>query len=290
LLVRDHYDRVDLETAEGCGLHDPLYRDYHADAGFELPSDAVRPFLGEAGNRTRTGYTYRAQGGGEKQRYDPQKALEQVRRHARAFLDARIARLHRAGALLDQQAISLCVYNADTFGRFWYEGPRFIEALFREGAARQDIQFMNPGEYLFKQDRTSMQTMSPEFSSWGFNGYGEMWLDASNDWMYPHSIQALKRMIELAERFPNDSGLKERALNQAAREILLLQAADWPRMLYKQESVEYARHQIEEALGNFTTIYESLGSNYLSTEWLTNLERRHNVFPRINYRIFRRKR
>jgi hypothetical protein len=27
-------------------------------------------------------------------------------------------------------------------------------------------------------------------------------------------------MIELAERFPTDGGLKERALNQAAREIL----------------------------------------------------------------------
>ncbi|MDR2480323.1 MAG: hypothetical protein LBD48_13580 [Treponema sp.] len=27
----------------------------------------------------------------------------------------------------------------------------------------------------------------------------------------------------------------------------------------------------------------------MSTEWLTSLERRHNVFPHINYRVFRRK-
>jgi 1,4-alpha-glucan branching enzyme len=60
-------------------------------------------------------------------------------------------------------------------------------------------------------------------------------------------------------------------------------------MLYKQECAEYARNQIESALRNFTTIYEALGSNYISTEWLTNLERRNNVFPNINYRIFRRK-
>jgi 1,4-alpha-glucan branching enzyme len=279
-----------LKLGENGDPCDPLYRDAHADAGYELPAYAIHPFLGEAGSRTRTGYAYWAQGSGEKQRDDPAQALEQVRRHARSFLDARIVRLNRASVLMDQSAFSLCVYNADTFGRFWYEGPQFIETLFREGAARQEVQFMNPGEYLFKQDQASIQTMSPEFSSWGSNGYGEMWLDASNDWMYPHSIRALERMIELAERFPNDSGLKERALNQAAREILLVQAADWPRMLYKQESVEYARHQIEDALCNFTTIYESLGSNYISTEWLTNLERRHTVFPAINYRIFRRKR
>ena len=97
-------------------------------------------------------------------------------------------------------------------------------------------------------------------------------------------------MTEIAERFPDETGLKERALNQAAREILLGQASDWTKMLYKQEFPEYARNQIEENLRNFTTIYEALGSNYISTEWLTNLERRHNIFPSINYRVFRKKR
>jgi 1,4-alpha-glucan branching enzyme len=61
-------------------------------------------------------------------------------------------------------------------------------------------------------------------------------------------------------------------------------------MLNTQDHAEYARGQIEMSLRNFTTIYEALGSNYLSTEWLTNLERQHNFFPGINYRVFRRKR
>ena len=117
-----------------------------------------------------------------------------------------------------------------------------------------------------------------------------MWLDASNDWIYRHTVRSLERMVELAERFPNESGIKERALNQAAREILLAQTSDWTKCLYKQESVEYARNQLEGALRNFTTIYEALGSNYISTEWLTTLEQRHNIFPTMNYRVFRRKR
>jgi 1,4-alpha-glucan branching enzyme len=117
-----------------------------------------------------------------------------------------------------------------------------------------------------------------------------MWLDSSNDWMYRHLSRGFNRMVELAERFPDDTGLKERALNQAARELLLAAASDWPKMLYKGDSTGFARNQIEEALRNFTTIYEALGSNYISTEWLTNLEKRHNVFPAINYRVFRRKR
>jgi 1,4-alpha-glucan branching enzyme len=96
-------------------------------------------------------------------------------------------------------------------------------------------------------------------------------------------------MVEIAERFPSNTGLKERALNQAAREILLVLSSDWAKMLYRQENAGYARNQIESSLRNFTTIYEALGSNYISTEWLTQLEKRHNIFPQINYRVFRRK-
>jgi 1,4-alpha-glucan branching enzyme len=149
---------------------------------------------------------------------------------------------------------------------------------------------MTPAEYLYKQNSADFQTLVPEFSSWGVNGYAETWLDASNDWMYRHTMHAMERMIEIAERFPGDSGLKERILNQAAREILLVMSSDWPGMLYKQEFAEHARQQIESLLRNFTTIYEALGSSYISTEWLTNLERQDSIFPHINYRVFRRKR
>jgi 1,4-alpha-glucan branching enzyme len=131
--------------------------------------------------------------------------------------------------------------------------------------------------------------MVPEFSSWGNDGYAETWLDASNDWIYRHVFRSIRRMIEMTERFPNDTGLKERALNQAAREILLSLGADWPKMLYLGKQPEYAREKIEETLRNFTTIFESLGSNYISTEWLTDLEKRHSIFPFLNYRVFGRK-
>ena len=129
----------------------------------------------------------------------------------------------------------------------------------------------------------------PEYSSWDTGGYAGGLLDSSNDWLYRHLNRSINRMIELAERFSRNSGLKERALNQAAREILLAMSSDWPAMLSRQSCTDYARRQIEDSLRNFTTIYEALGSNYISAEWLTNLERRHDIFPNINYRVFKRK-
>jgi 1,4-alpha-glucan branching enzyme len=290
VLIRDYYAHRDLFESNGI-CFSPEYRDYSEDAGYELKRELIEPFLGERGTRMPTGFKYYARScsSSEKAIYDAEKARDLAAVHARQFLDNRLHLLGQAETLMSEIPISLCTFEADNFGRFWHEGPVFLETLFREGAAREDLHFMNPQEYLFKQDIPQMETVMPEFSSWGTNGYAEMWLDSSNDWMYRHVIRSLNRMVELAERFPNDSGLKERALNQAAREILLVQASDWPRMLYNQEFPDFARNQIEVGLRNFTTIYEALGSNYISTEWLTRLERRHRIFPNINYRVFRRK-
>jgi 1,4-alpha-glucan branching enzyme len=290
VLIRDYHARRELFEASGI-CFSPEYRDCSEDAGYELGRELIKPFLGEGGIRLPTGFKYyaRSRSSAQKPIYDTEKARDLAGAHARQFLDSRLHLLGQAETLMSESPVSLCAFEADNFGRFWHEGPIFLETLFREGAAREDMRFMNPQEYLFKQEISRMETVMPEFSSWGTNGYAEMWLDSTNDWMYRHVIRALNRMVELAERFPNDSGLKERALNQAAREILLVQASDWPRMLYNQEFSGFARNQIEIGLRNFTTIYEALGSNYISTEWLTRLERRHCIFPNINYRVFRRK-
>jgi len=284
---RDFYAVGDIERMAA----EEIYRDNNRDAGYELPAGDISPFLNADGERRMTGFKYWQLSArqGRNAVYNPDAAADKAVEHARAFLENRLARLAEAGKNMEGIPVSLCAFKADSFGRFWHEGPAFIEALFRLATSYRELQFLTPAEYLYKQNIISIQTSVPEFSSWGYNGYAETWLDASNDWMYRHLIRSAERMTELAERFPDDTGLKERALNQAAREILLAQCSDWPKLLYKQESTEYARSRIENALRNFTTIYEALGSNYISTEWLTCAERRHNVFPNINYRVFRRK-
>ena len=270
---------------------DESYRNNDRDVGYELPPEIVSSFLSMEGERRRTGYKYwaRKADDGQNAVYNPQAASDKIAEHTRAFLESAIARLEEASKNMEEMPISLFAHNADYFGRFWHEGPQFLEELFRMASGYRDIKFVCPSEYIFKQNLSALQVVEPEFSANGSNGYAETWLNVSSDWIYRHLYRAMERMTELAERFPDDTSLKERALNQAAREILLAQSSDWPALLFKQDSTEYARNQAENALRNFTTIYEALGSNYISTEWLTTLERKHNIFPNINYRIFRRK-
>ncbi|MDR1837849.1 MAG: DUF1957 domain-containing protein [Treponema sp.] len=286
IIARDFYAVQEIEKIS----NDELYRNNDRDVGYELPPETVSQFLTAKGERRRTGYKYWPRCENTSNAiYNQQAACDRAVEGARAFLEKTISRLEEASKYMDEAPLCLYAHNADNFGRLWYEGPQFLEALFRMACGYRDFQFICPSEYIFRQDLSSIQVTSPEFSSWGINGYAQTWLDVSNDWIYRHLIRSMERMTELAERFPDDSGLKERALNQAAREILLAQSSDWPSMLYRQDSTEYAKNQAENALRNFTTIYEALGSNHISTEWLTSLERRHNFFPNINYRIFRRK-
>jgi 1,4-alpha-glucan branching enzyme len=96
-------------------------------------------------------------------------------------------------------------------------------------------------------------------------------------------------MAELVDRFPDEKGLKLRTLNQAARELLLAQASDWPFIIKTGTTVPYAERRVKSHIHNFNTIYESLCRNTVKTEWLTKLEKRNNIFKDIDYRMFKRK-
>ncbi|MCL1837322.1 MAG: DUF1957 domain-containing protein [Treponema sp.] len=283
VLARDFNASSDIAMMQ----KDGCFRDNSRDIGYELPPQMLGMFLARNGARIGTGYQYWNAAGG---RYDSDAAGAASAEYARVFLENCFGRLAEAAKYMEEIPLSLCAFNADSFGRHWHEGPQFLESMFRLAAGYREIQFMTPSEYLCHQQISAFEKSIPEFSSWGDNGYAEVWLDSSSDWIYRCLNRSIDRMVELAERFSENSGLKERALNQAAREILLAQASDWPELLYRQKCTEYAKFQIENSLQNFTTIYEALGSSHISTEWLTSLERQHNVFPNINYRVFRRKR
>ncbi len=269
---------------------DPVYRDFYRDIGFDLPLDYIAPYIEEGGVRIFTGFKYWAVTGrtDQKRPYDAEAAGLRADEHAALFLKERHAAACRASAALDRPALMVCPYDAELFGHWWFEGPLWLESLFRRAAAEPGLKLATLGEYhrLYPESQVS----EPEFSSWSDGGYAEVWLDGANDWIYRHVFKAIERMTELAERFPNETGLRERILNQAAREVLLMMSSDWPLLMRAGKSGAFARGRIEDAVSNFDRIYEMLSSNTVGTEWITRLEKRDNVFPDINYRVFRKKR
>jgi len=80
--------------------------------------------------------------------------------------------------------------------------------------------------------------------------------------------------------------LVERALRQAARELLLAQSSDWPFILRTGTSPEYARRRVTDHLLRFTKIYEQFIHSQLDESWLAHVESQDDIFPNIHYQYF----
>jgi 1,4-alpha-glucan branching enzyme len=234
----------------------------------------------------------------QKEVYNRPAAVRAADEHAGHFLEERRAQFRRLGEILDRPPILVAPYDAELFGHWWYEGPEFLDFFVRKACCDQKVfELITPGEFL--RQHPTHQVATPAASSWGEEGYWRVWLNEQNEWIYPHLRVAQDRMTELARRFPSGAGvspagteassprsLQERMLKQAARELLLAQASDWPFILRTGTSPDYARKRVKEHLLRFTRLYEQLTTGQRDEEWLKQVEWRDNIFPDVAYRYW----
>jgi 1,4-alpha-glucan branching enzyme len=280
---RDPESAASVWSSRGGYPGDPVYRDFYRDIGYDLPLEYLKEFLPEEGIRVSTGIKYHAitGPGDEKRLYNPKSAARKLKLDADHFVSQRIEQCERLSPLMDQPPLIVCPFDAELFGHWWFEGPQWLEAVIRGAAETSDIRLTTPGEYLETHPR--QQIAQPCFSSWGNKGYAEVWLEGSNDWIYRHLHQQAIRMSELVKRFPREKGMRKRALDQALREMLLAEASDWAFIMKTGTTVPYAVRRTREHIYNFTRIYESMMSGGLQQDWFLGVERRNNLFRKIDY-------
>jgi 1,4-alpha-glucan branching enzyme len=267
---------------------DPAYREFYKDAAWELALSELGD-LAPGGARRGVGLKYHRVTGrvvdlAEKEPYLPEPAEARARVHAAHFVEARRAQVRRASGT-DRPPLIVSPYDAELFGHWWFEGPVFLEEVFRRLAAQDEVLAVTPLEYLHRHPDCELAQPAP--STWGSRGYAEVWLNPANDWIYPHLDVAAERMVELAGRFPEASDRERRALDQAARELLLAQSSDWPFMLTMGTTVDYARRRLRDHLARFTRLFEGLTGADVDEVDLREMERRDAIFPEIDYRVYR---
>ena len=138
----------------------------------------------------------------------------------------------------------------------------------------------------YLRDNPTQQVCRPSQSSWGYKGFHEYWLNETNTWIYPHLHKAAERMIELSKREAVDA-LERKALNQAARELLLAQSSDWAFIMRTGTMVPYAVRRTRSHLQRFTKIWEDVRAGKVDSGWLEKVEAIDNIFPNINYKTYR---
>ncbi|MFH1995902.1 MAG: 1,4-alpha-glucan branching protein domain-containing protein [Candidatus Omnitrophota bacterium] len=267
---------------------DPDYREYYKDIGHELDHEYIKPYIHPQGFRINTGMKYwRITGQTEyKEAYVPEWAREKAASHASNFMFNREKQVEHLNSWMDRKPFIVAPYDAELFGHWWFEGPQWLEYLIKKVAYDQNVfSFLTPSEYLLEYPTN--QVCLPSASSWGYKGYNEVWLEGNNDWLYRHLHAAGERMAELARLFVDRKGevkgkLRRRALNQAARELLLAQSSDWPFIMKTGTMVPYAERRVKLHINRFTRIYDDLKNNALDGAWLSEVESRDNIFSGID--------
>jgi 1,4-alpha-glucan branching enzyme len=280
---------------------DPAYREFYRDIGFDLPMEHLGPVA--RGSRKFSGVKYhRITGrGDEKQLYDRAAAENAAAKHASHFLEQRRQQIREISEFgLDP--VVVVPFDAELFGHWWFEGPRFLERFIRQVAAQRDFSLITPSEYLAAHP--TQQIVEPAASTWGENGHLAVWLDPSNAWIYPHLQVAAQKMIGLAQsasavveeplRSPNGRsaggapGLQfaDRVLKQLARELLLAQSSDWAFLIKTGTAREYATNRTIDHLARFDRLHDWFVTRDIDEGFLHDCEWRDNLFPNLNWQYY----
>ena len=269
---------------------DPDYREFYRDLGYDAQDYAyIKPYLHDDGVRRNIGIKYHRITGkvplDAKAPYVPEWATNRAADHAANFMHNRQAQARHLSETLGRRPVVVAPYDAELFGHWWFEGPKFLYFLFKKLHYDQDeVRAVAPVDYLEVYPENQPQT--PSASSWGAEGYNRVWINRQTDWMYLHQQVAEQRMVELASLFPSADGLWRRALNQAARELLLAQSSDWAFIITTGTMVQYAVKRFKDHIHRFTRLYDMILAGEIDEAWLADVESKDTIFQEIDYRVY----
>jgi 1,4-alpha-glucan branching enzyme len=178
--------------------------------------------------------------------YEHERALALARDHAADFVARTIARLRTAGsAPVLGGGLVVCALDTELFGHWWYEGIAFLQAVVQE-CARQGLELLRLDDALERcEPAIDDAVREPSWtavgarpagsedclaSSWGTNGDLSTW---SSPVVAEMAFAARAAELEVV-------AAGTRAGAAAARELLALQASDWPFMVSRVQAVPYA--------------------------------------------------
>lgn len=225
---------------------------------------------------------------GSKPPYNPEKAQERIGDHARHFV-------HLVDELLQQYkeetggyGIIASNYDTELFGHWWFEGVDWLKAVLR-GLAELDTVDLTTASTWVEEHGGDEVMILPE-SSWGMGGNHFTWMNPDTEWMWPAIHGAESRMEALVAEHPDANGELLDVLNQAARELLLLESSDWPFLVTTAQANEYASQRFNEHVDRFNSLADIVERGTEMTaderEMLAALEHRDNPFANIDYRVF----
>ena len=227
---------------------------------------------------------------GDKHLYYPENIGAKVHEHAGHFCDMVRERLQSYKDKTGKQGVVICTFDAELFGHWWFEGPQFLRDVMLSLNADPSVSVKTTSEYLDETFVDKVVAM-PE-GSWGEEGDHRVWTNEQVDWMwdilYRCETNFGQALRELAWQDAANKELKG-LLEDAGRELLLMQASDWPFVIRRGQAIDYGIKRFMQHVARFESmmdIAEKLAADSSYLGGLTEVERHEIADAHIHDVIF----
>jgi 1,4-alpha-glucan branching enzyme len=182
---------------------------------------------------------------GDKQQYHPEETEFQLDLDADDFVSLVSGELANHANTHRYPGILAAPFDTELFGHWWYEGPRFLEKVMRRMAA-SEIKLTNCAEAIDNYSAPHKTISLPE-GSWGEGGHHFVWTNKEVAWMWDIIYPLEDRFLKVLDsKIWGDIPVLSHIMKQAARELLLLEASDWPFVISTQGAIEYSKMRFGE--------------------------------------------
>ena len=151
VFARDVETSQQVWSAEVGYPGNPYYREFYRDVGWDLEFEYLKPHLHRDGTRRNLGLKYYRITGktNRKEAYVPVWAQETAARDASDFIIKRIEQAYKLRETFGEHPpLVVSPYDAELYGHWWYEGPMFLDFLFRKFYYDQSqIKAVTPGDF-----------------------------------------------------------------------------------------------------------------------------------------------
>jgi 1,4-alpha-glucan branching enzyme len=221
---------------------------------------------------------------GHKEYYQPDWASFKVEQHAEHFAHLVTDLLRDYHNRTGQIGILASNYDTELFGHWWFEGVNWLGQVIRYICSDENIDMAIASDFV-AANPPSERIALPE-SSWGTAGGHFTWNNGQTFWMWEPIHAAERTMRDLVNRFPSATDAERVVLNQAARELLLLQSSDWPFLVTTGQAREYAIQRFSQHVERFNQLADSLNRGQANPTLAATFWERDKIFPDIDYRSF----
>jgi len=212
---------------------------------------------------------------GAKEPYYPQDVAGKVYEHAHHFCDAVRWRLRGYAGRTHRHGVVVASFDAELFGHWWFEGPTFLRDVLLTLNADPEVDLCTPSEFLDRHPADKAAAL-PE-GSWGDGGDHRVWVNDRVNWMWEVAYRCEALFGKLTYNLPwRQRPELEEMLVRAARELLLLQASDWPFVIARDQAVDYGVKRFVQHVARFESladIAQRIGDGVDRSRALTELER-----------------